>query len=100
MLFVGDFADTKCQEMNVVDGQQRITTITIFLSALSDRFKSIGDSGETLSKQLFRYIMTCDDDGEEIRVLKSESHYPFFSFYIQDREKRWNKNQLRKRKSA
>jgi len=88
MLFVGDFADTKYQEMNVVDGQQRITTITIFLSALSDRFKTISDSGETLSRQLFRYIMTSDDDGKEIRVLKSESHYPFFSFYIQDREKK------------
>ena len=88
MLFVGDFADSKCLEMNVVDGQQRITTITIFLSALSDKFRSLGTSGETLSIQLFKkYIMTLDDDGEEVRVLKSESHYPFFSFYIQDRKK-------------
>lgn len=42
---------------------------------------------DTLSKQLFNYIMTTDDDGNEVRVLQSKSSYPYFVYYIQDREK-------------
>ena len=33
------------------------------------------------------FNMTQNDDGEDIRVLESKTHYPYFSFYIQDREK-------------
>lgn len=87
MLFIGDYAEGTDQEIQVVDGQQRLTTITILFSALSDRFREIGE--DKLSQQLFRYIMTEDDNGESVRILKSQSHYPFFSYYIQDREKNY-----------
>lgn len=87
MLFIGDYSDTtdKDQNIYVVDEQQRITTITILFSALSDRFRSINE--QVLSEQIFRYIMTQNDDREDVRVLESKTHYPYFSFYIQDREK-------------
>lgn len=85
MLFVGDCFENDQVEISVVDGQQRLTTITILFSALSDRFLQLGE--EKLSKQVFRYIMTEDDNGEQIRIIKSKTHYPFFSFFIQDRKK-------------
>ena len=85
MLFVGDCFENEQEEIVVVDGQQRLTTITILFSALSDRFLELGE--EKLSSQLFRYIMTEDDNGDPIRILKSKTHYPFFSFYIQDWKK-------------
>lgn len=86
MLFVGDCNVEKHSKMDVVDGQQRLTTITILFSALSDRFLSIKE--DVLSSQIFRYIMTQDDNGDEIRVLQSKTHYPYFAFYIQDRTKK------------
>lgn len=85
MLFVGDFAEKPDKPIEVIDGQQRLTTITILFSVLSDRFRELGE--DTLSKQLFNYIMTTDDDGNEVRVLQSKSSYPYFVYYIQDREK-------------
>lgn len=85
MLFIGNFAEGTEQEIQVVDGQQRLTTITIFFSALSDRFRLAGEN--TLSEQIFKYIMTKDDNGNNVRVIKSKTHYPFFAFFIQDREK-------------
>ena len=88
MLFIGNFTEGTEQEIQVVDGQQRLTTITILFSALSDRFLSIGE--QKLSKQIFRYIMTEDDDGNEVRILKSKTNYPFFAYYIQDKEKKIN----------
>ena len=88
MLFVGDCFENDQVEIPVVDGQQRLTTITILFSALSDRFLKLGE--EKLSKQIFRYIMTENDDGEPIRIIKSKTHYPFFSFYIQD----WKKENM------
>lgn len=85
MLFVGNFAEKPDKPIEVVDGQQRLTTITILFSVLSDRFRELGE--DTLSKQLFKYIMTTDDNGEEVRVLQSKSSYPYFVYYIQDRKK-------------
>lgn len=86
MLFIGNYTEGKESEIQVVDGQQRLTTITILFSALSDCFKRIKE--ETLSERIFEYIMTRDDDGNEVRVLKSKTHYPYFSYFIQDREKK------------
>ncbi len=85
MLFVGDCFEGDKGEIDVVDGQQRLTTITILFSALSDRF--LEKDEDTLSKQIFKYIMTTDDNGNDVRVIKSKTHYPFFSFYIQERQK-------------
>lgn len=88
MLFIGDYTEKKSKHTSiaVVDGQQRITTITILFSALSDRFKDINE--ETLSRQVFRYIITQDDNGENVKVLDSKTHYPYFAFFIQDIDKR------------
>ena len=88
MLFIGDYSESNNVDNNiyVVDGQQRITTITILFSALSDRFREIGEN--VLSEQVFRYIMTQNDDGDDIKILESKTHFPYFSFYIQDREKK------------
>ncbi len=87
MLFVGDKDELQKQQqsMDVVDGQQRLTTITILFSALSDIFKI--ENEKLLSEQLFKYIMTTDDNGDPIRILKSKTHYPFFADYIQSSEK-------------
>jgi len=81
MLYIGSL-DVPGSTLDVVDGQQRLTIITILFSALSDHFKQIGKP--TLSERLFEYIMTRDDNGDPVRVLKSSTHYPFFSYYIQD----------------
>lgn len=85
MLFIGNFTEGTEQVIHVVDGQQRLTTITILFSALSDRFMTLDE--ETLSRQMFKYIMTEDDDGNEVRILKSKTNYPFFAYFIQDKEK-------------
>lgn len=85
MLFIGNFTEGTDQKISVVDGQQRLTTITILFSAMSDRFSALGE--EKLSQQLFGYIMTEDDDGNEVRILKSKTSYPFFAYFIQDKAK-------------
>ena len=85
MLFVGNFMEKGTKDIQIVDGQQRITTITILFSAISDIFRE--QKEEKLSEYIFDYIMTNDDNGETIRIIRSETSYPFFSFYIQDRLK-------------
>ncbi len=82
MLFIGDYTDGTSTPIQVVDGQQRITTITILFSALSDKFKELGQT--PLSEQIFKYIMTKNLEGEDVRILQSKTHYPFFAYYIQD----------------
>ena len=86
MLFIGNFTEGTEQEIQVVDGQQRLTTITIMFSALFDRFIELNEN--TLSRQIFTYIMTEDDDGNEVRILKSKTNYPFFAYFIQDKNKK------------
>ncbi len=82
MLFIGNFIESGKSVVKVVDGQQRLTTITILFSVLSDLFKEKGET--TLSAMIFRYIMTKDDNGEEVRILKTKTNYPYFAYFIQD----------------
>ncbi len=84
MLFIGNL-EMAGQTLDVVDGQQRLTIITILFSAISDHFRELGNN--KLSERIFQYIMTEDDNGDSVRVLQSKTHYPFFSYYIQDRKK-------------
>ena len=84
MLFVGNL-EMAGRTLDVVDGQQRLTIITILFSAISDHFRELGN--EILSKRIFQYIMTEDDNGKSVRILQSKTHYPFFSYFIQDIEK-------------
>ncbi len=84
MLFIGNL-EMAGQTLDVVDGQQRLTIITILFSAISDHFRELGNT--KLSERIFQYIMTEDDNGVSVRVLQSKTHYPFFSYYIQDIKK-------------
>lgn len=43
MLFIGNFDEKSSKEIQVVDGQQRITTITILFSVISDIFREKGE---------------------------------------------------------
>ena len=78
MLFVGNFLDSGKNVINVVDGQQRLTTITILFSVLSDLFKAKGE--KALAERVFNYIMTKDDNNVAVRILKT--NYPYFAYYI------------------
>ena len=85
MLFIGNFVDANKNVIKVVDGQQRLTTITILFSVISDLFKKCGE--EELAERIFRYIMDKDDDNKEVRILLTKSNHPYFAYFIQDYKK-------------
>ena len=68
MLFIGNFSEGTTKEIQIVDGQQRITTITILFSAMSEALRELGQN--ELADILFGYIMSKDDNGKEVRILK------------------------------
>ena len=81
LLLVGDLDDQKTLEVNVVDGQQRITTMTIFLSVIAKLFDA--NRNEGLSHALWEYIIGKDANTESFAVLKNETPKPYFQFTIQ-----------------
>lgn len=81
LLLVGDLDDQKKLEVDVVDGQQRITTMTIFLSVIAKLFDKQKETG--LSNALWEYIIGKDTNTKEFAILKNETPKPFFQFIIQ-----------------
>ncbi len=74
--------DDKSSMLQIVDGQQRLTTITILLSVLCDRFMEI--QRNNLAESVYdNYIAGKDDDGNYYFKLENETPKPFFQKSIQ-----------------
>lgn len=75
--------ETKDVNFNVVDGQQRLTTITIFFSVLTQLFKDLSE--DDLMDSCYSYIEGKDDDNKPYFKLVNESPKPFLQHRIQNK---------------
>jgi uncharacterized protein with ParB-like and HNH nuclease domain len=66
----------------VIDGQQRLTTMTLILCAIRNKFIQLGD--DSLTKGVQTYIQNKNRDGVLQNVLISESSSPFIQKFFQD----------------
>ena len=82
IVLVGD-EDSSDIERQVVDGQQRLMTITIMFSVLAQKFKERNEGA--LSKKVHEFIIGEDENGDPITKLKTETPKPFFQYRIQER---------------
>jgi len=78
------------QQFGVVDGQQRLTTITILLCAIRDMMAHVG--ADSLATGLHNLIERADRDNVRRYVLKTESSFP----YLQDEIQRFGDPEIRK----
>ena len=80
--FIGNFVvyDDKTA-MGVVDGQQRLTTITLLLCALRNAFKMEGF--HNLAKGIHNLVERTDISDQLFYVLQTETSYPYLQEHIQ-----------------
>jgi len=85
--FIGNFVAYQDNDaLGVVDGQQRITTITLLLCALRDMMQDEGFSD--LATGIHYLIERPNIQNEKFYVIQTETSYPFFQQYVQKFEKK------------
>lgn len=88
MIFLGSSDDARVE---VIDGQQRLTSITLLLAALRDAFFGMeaidGVDPHTLAKAIqAKYIISEDIEGNFGPIVRTETSFPFFNRRIQRNE--------------
>ncbi|MGW7996274.1 DUF262 domain-containing protein [Staphylococcus xylosus] len=82
MLFLGE---KEGESVEVVDGQQRLTTATILLAALRNTLYDTGDKkAKDYADTIQKDYLVKKIDGEPQRKLQTTSSYPYFTQTIQD----------------
>lgn len=80
--FIGNFVVYEDKTaMGIVDGQQRLTTITLLLCALRNAFQTEGFGN--LAKGIHGLIERSDISDQLFYVLQTETSYPYFQEHIQ-----------------
>ncbi|MDI9857162.1 DUF262 domain-containing HNH endonuclease family protein [Comamonas sp. 17RB] len=85
--FIGSFVTYEMGDVRygVVDGQQRLTSITIALCVIRDKYKELGY--EALALGIHKLIETTGLDNKDQYIIKTESSYPYLQLKIQSYEK-------------
>jgi len=80
--FIGSIVLFKDKDaLGIVDGQQRLTTLTMMLAALRNAFRD--NDFEDLAKGVHQLIERRDINNQKLYVLRSESSYPYLPEFIQ-----------------
>lgn len=81
--FIGSMVvyEIKKPFLGIVDGQQRLTTITLMLAAIRNAFNKYGETD--LAKGVHYFIEKADIDNKNIFILDSETSFPYLQSHIQ-----------------
>lgn len=82
MIFLGGRSE---KSLEVIDGQQRLTTITILLAAIRNTLHNTENNfAEEIAKTIQDYYIIKNNYGEVRRRLEPKSSFPYFGNIIQD----------------